>query len=268
MSNSVDLGSLLGDTGADADATSAMMLTADNLGPAIMAGLGDVSLDDVSSSEVVLVTLLLDNSSSIEDVPGNADAIRVGHGLVVEGLEGSKQSADVLMSCRFLNDIPPAVSGVLYPYRPLAGVPKLDRNNYAPYGSTPLYDQAAVTLTGVTAKMAEFEQGGVSVRAITVILTDGGNNTSRLHDANSVKKIIEGLLRTEQHIIAGVGVDDGYTDFRSVFAGMGVQDKWILTPGNTPAEIRKAFAVISQSAVQASQSAGNFSQTAMGGFGA
>ena len=34
---------------------------------------------------------------------------------------------------------------------------------------------------------------------------------------------------------------------------MGIPDRWILTPGNSASEIRRAFAVFSQSAVRASQ---------------
>ena len=71
----------------------------------------------------------------------------------------------------------------------------------------------------------------------------------------------------EDHIIAAMGIDDGRTDFRKVFREMGIPDQWILTPGNTPAEIRKAFRVFSSSAVRASQSGASFSQMAAGGFG-
>jgi hypothetical protein len=64
-----------------------------------------------------------------------------------------------------------------------------------------------------------------------------------------------------------MGIDDGRTDFRQVFGGMGFHDRWILTPANTPTEIRAAFGTFSQSAVRASQAVGSFSATAMGGFG-
>jgi hypothetical protein len=75
------------------------------------------------------------------------------------------------------------------------------------------------------------------------------------------------LLRTESYIVGGMGIDDGYTDFTAVFQTMGIQPEWILTPKNTPSDIRRAFGTISRSAVRASQAAGNFSQTALGGFG-
>lgn len=247
-----------------------MNLTADTLGPAINAALGDVKLDDIQSSEVLLVTSLLDDSGSIRYHAGNADAVRQGQNGLLDALTNAKQAGDVLISCRYLNGQPGITDhGVLFPYRPLAGALRLDSHNYNPNGGTPLYDQSAVTLTGVAAKIAEFEQGGVAARAVTVIVTDGGDAGSYHHRPDTVRNIVEGLLRTEQHIIAGMGIDDGNTDFRKVFKDMGIPEEWILTPANNEHEIRQAFAVVSQSAVRASQAAlgATFSKVALGGFG-
>lgn len=258
--STTSLTSLLAGAGLGQAATDELQNAADTLGPAIQAGLGDIDIDDIETSEVVLVTLLLDDSSSIRFVRGNTEAVRDGHNLIVDSLKGSKQSAAVLVSCRLLN------GGVLYPYVALDNAPRLDDKNYSPSGGTPLFDESVVTLAGVTAKMTEFENGGVASRAVTAIVTDGGDNGYARPDA--VKNIVDGLLRTEQHIIAGVGIDDGQTDFRQVFGDMGILDEWILTPGNSPSDIRRAFQTISQSAVRASQTAASFSQVAMGGFGA
>jgi len=46
---------------------------------------------------------------------------------------------------------------------------------------------------------------------------------------------------------------------------MGIDPRWILTPGNSPSEIKAAFRVFSQSAVRASQAA-SFSRASLGGF--
>lgn len=268
MTTPTSLNALLGNSGADDATTAAMQLTADNLGPAIMAGLGTVSLDDITTAEVVLVTLLLDDSGSIR-FAGNAQSVRDGHNAVLDSLRASKQSASVLISCRYLNDGPGTTQGVLYPYVTLDGAQRLDSSNYDPMGGTPLYDQTAVTLTAVAAKLAEFEQGGVAARAVTVIVTDGADYHSQHETERSVNKIVCGLLATEQHIVAGMGIEDpgGPVDFRKVFQDMGIQDEWILTPGSSQSEIRRAFQTVSQSAVRASQTATGFSQVAMGGFG-
>lgn len=263
MSQTADIGGLLEDSGLDQAAVSQMQLTADALGPAINAGLGDVSIDDIETAEVVLMTIVVDDSPSIE-MGGNTGIMIVGVNEILDSLKGAKQAASVLISCRFFN------GGVFYPYRPLDGADSLDTNNYGTGGGgTPLLDQTAVALTSVATKMAEFEQGGVAARAVTVIVTDGAENASHQYrNPADLKPIVDGLLRSEAHIIAGMGISDGYTDFRALFQAMGLKDAWILSPKNDPSEIRKAFQLVSQSAVRASQAqGGSFSQVALGGFG-
>jgi hypothetical protein len=80
-----------------------------------------------------------------------------------------------------------------------------------------------------------------------------------------VRPLVEDMLRAETHIVAAMGIDDGSTDFRKVFTDMGIQDRWVLTPGSSTSEIRSAFQVFSQSAVRVSQAA-HFSAAALGGF--
>ena len=90
---------------------SLQTLTAVDLGAQIQAGLG-ISVDDVQSSEVVLLTLMPDDSGSIQ-AAGNAQAVRDGHNLVLEALARSKQRDAILAHTRYLN------GQVLFPYRPI-----------------------------------------------------------------------------------------------------------------------------------------------------
>lgn len=260
MSTSTDLTSLFAASGLDPAATGALDLAADTLGPGIMDGLGVVALDDITTSEVMLVGLLIDDSSSIRMASGNTEAVRQGHNDMLAALKGSKSAATILVSCGFLN------RGVLYPYVPLDKAPDLTTHNYNPAGGTPLYERTLTMLGAAIAKTAEFEQGGVAVTTVSYVLTDGGA-TDYQFQAADVRKIVEGMLRTESHIVGAMGIDDGYTDFRQVFTEMGIRPEWILTPSNNPSEIRRAFGTISRSAVRASQAAGAFSATALGGFG-
>ena len=64
-----------------------------------------------------------------------------------------------------------------------------------------------------------------------------------------------------------MGIDDDCTDFRAVFTEMGIPKEWILVPGSGKDDIREAFRLFSQAAVQASQTAAAFSRAALGGFG-
>lgn len=241
-------------------AAASNVLTVRNLSDEINAALGTPALD-VTASEVVLVALLIDDSGSIR-FGSNAQAVRDGHNMVLEALAGSKQGDGIQIHNKYLN------GKILYPFSPLSGAEKMTSSNYDPNGGTPLFDQSLVILATVAAKAQEFSDNGVPVRSVTLIVTDGNNECSSRTTAKDVAKVVKSLLASENHIIAGMGIDDHSTDFRSVFKEMGIPDEWILTPGNTPSEIRKAFAVFSKSAVRASQSAGSFSKTAAGGFGA
>ena len=248
-----------------------------DIGNQIQAGLG-VSVDSVQSSEVVLVTIMVDDSGSIR-FNGNAQLVRDGHNSVLNALTASKQNGSLLVHTSYLN------GEILFPFIPLATldesekkrtgliryvpnpqVVQMTNKNYNPNLGTPLYDQTAILLGRVLTKYQEFAEGGVVARTVTLIITDGADEHSTQATAATVRSLVNDL-KGEHHIIAAMGIDDGgRTDFRKIFREMGIPDEWILTPGNSQSEIRKAFQVFSQSAVKASQCANNFSQLAAGGL--
>lgn len=246
---------LLGDAHGSGALSAKSLATLDvvDVGAQIQAGLG-VTVDDVAASEVVLLTMMPDDSSSIQSA-GNTDAVRDGHNYVLDALAGSKQSGEVLAHTRYLN------GHVLCPYTALEHAVKMTRANYNPNLGTPLFDQAAVVLGTVIAKATELAQAGIAVRTVTLIITDGGDFGSTRCKAADIRALVEDMLAQENHIVAAMGISDGTTDFRAVFAAMGIPARWVLTPGNSSSEIRRAFQVFSQSAVRASQGA------ALGGFG-
>ncbi len=233
----------------------ALTVNAD-IGAQIQAGLG-IAADDVPASEVVLVTMMPDDSGSIRAARHEED-VRSGHNLVLEALCASRQRDDVLVHTRYLN------GHVLFPYRKLRDAEQLTGQNYQATLGTPLYDQTVVLLGTVLAKSREFALAGVPTRSVTLILTDGEDAGSRVQTAATVKSVVEDMLRLESHIVAAMGIGKERT-FRQVFREMGIPDAWILTPGNTQGEIRKAFQTFSQSAIQATRGAAGFA--AAGGFG-
>jgi len=238
---------LLGDAHAQGALSAKALATLDvvDVGAQIQAGLG-CSIDDVAASEVVLLTMMPDDSQSIASA-GNVDAVRDGHNFVIDAMRSSKQAGEVLAHTRYLN------GHVLCPYTALDHAVAMTTANYNPHLGTPLYDQAAVVLGTVIAKAQELAQAGIAVRTVTLIITDGGDYGSTRCKPADVKAIVEDMLAQESHIVAAMGINDGSTDFRAVFRAMGIPDRWILTPGNSASEIRRAFAVFSQSAVRASQ---------------
>ncbi len=265
---------------------SAIALSGQDVGQQITAALaGSIDPDAITASEVVQVSLLVDDSSSISSA-GNTQHVRDGHNIVLQALRGAKQiDRDSIIGQTILLN-----RGVLNPFMPLANMVEMNTTNYKPGGNTPLYDTSVVFLGSILAKAQEFANNGVPVRTVSLIITDGADCGSQHSDEHDVATIVGDMLRQESHIVAAMGIDDGSTDFYMVFSGvsrseveqaradgtidslkprggMGIMPKWVLTPGNSPHELRAAFEVFSQSAVRASQNAGSFSQAAMGGFG-
>lgn len=290
-SSSPDLNALLGANAAGNAAVAGgplgnaavQALHINDLGQQIQNGLG-VSVDDVTSSDVILVQLVVDDSSSIRFVQGNTEAVRSGVNGILESLADTKQKDSIFVYCVLLN------GGTLYPVTPLidGATGKLNDKlllsvkNYNPSGGTPFYDTATVALGTAMAKYLEFAGAGVPARTITILITDGEDQGSvKNRRPEDVKPVVEDMWRTEMHIVIGMGIDDGHTDFKDVFGRMGIpngRDKsgredpsapnWVLTPQNDPSSIRRACMMVSQSAVRASQTpaGANFSNVA-GGFG-
>lgn len=245
----------------DLSKRSLVLLSDVDVGAKIQAGIG-VNVDDVPASEVVLVTQMIDDSGSIR-FASNAQTVRDGHNVVLTSLRESKQRSNILAMTRYLN------GRVLFPYGSLDQTIDLDASNYDPNLGTPLYDATIELLGTVLVKTRAFAENGVAVRTVTLIVSDGADEHSTRATAADCKDIATKLLLTERHIIAAMGIDDGgRTNFREVFRSMGIRDEWVLTTSNTKSEIRRSFLLFSQSAVRASQSAAQFSATALGGFGA
>jgi len=149
-----------------------------DLGAQIQQGLG-VKVDDVESSEVVLVTVMPDDSGSIR-FAGNADAVRSGHNMVLDTLIDTRQRDAILAHNRYLN------GAVLYPYCPVTQAVKMTSKNYDPCLGTPLYDQTVVLLGTVIAKAQQFAESGVPARSVTLLITDGADEGSRWAKAKDI----------------------------------------------------------------------------------
>jgi hypothetical protein len=170
-----------------------------DLGPKIQAALG-VPVDEVQASEVVLITMLTDDSGSIR-YANNEQAVRDGHNLVLDALAGSKQKDSLLVHTVYLNGL------ILFPYVTLDQAVKMDTSNYQGIGGTPLYDQTVVLLGTVMAKVQDFADNGVPVRTVTLIVTDGNDEHSVHFRAKDVAPLVADMLMAEDHIIAAMGID-------------------------------------------------------------
>lgn len=235
----------------------------------IQAGQGMPAIQ-AKVSTALLIQLLLDDSGSMQrrdpKSPSgkcNAELLCDGHNLIKSTLLGSKQGADVFMASRTVN------GQVVYPFCKLKEVPDLVyKQNFHANGGTPLFDEIAVTYEIVAKQVEEYEEACIPCRTITVFVTDGRDEHSKaFREAKELLPLTVARMNHEMDVIAGVGITDGYFDFRKMFQEMGLQDEWILTPANSEHEFREVFRVLSQSALNVSQAgAGGFSQATAGGF--
>ena len=232
-------------------------LTVLDIGAKIQAAMGIPAIN-VPASEVVLLSLLIDDSGSIESA-GNTDNICDGHNMVLDAQMEAQVRDNILAHTRYLN------GQILFPYCQLAQATRMDRYNFRPGGGTPLYNHSVLFLGTFLDKAQEFEDNGIAVRTISLIVTDGGDTQPRPLNASDVRRIVEDMLRFENHLVCGMGIDDGSTDFVRVFQEMGIPEGKILTPGNSQRELRRAFQTVSQmSSSFISQS--NTGPATLGGF--
>ena len=220
-----------------------------------------IDVDTVNATELTLVTMVVDNSPSMEPME---DEARQGHTLMIDALKGSKQSDGVLLGTWTFDDDP------IGSYQPLSHVTTLNRTNYRadyPQG-TPLFTATIKALGGVVAKTQQFSDNGQPTRSVTVIITDGANNGHR-NTAQEVATLVHDLEKQEMHVVIFIGIEDSSwpVDFRQVAQEMGIRPDRVLTVNDGPHALRAAIRMASQSALAVSQAVGTVSQVGFGAVG-
>lgn len=217
-----------------------------NLDDAILAGSQGTDIDDIMATEVTLVTVVMDDSGSMDCRAGDA---RAGQNEMLKAFAESKQKDAFLIGQWALNRQSPYHS-----YVPVDQATKLDGRNYRPNGDTPLYDRWCQALAANVAYAAQLRATGTPVRSIIAVITDGGNNSSRTFNEVDCRRIAKDLIASEQFILAFIGVgDESY--FRQIAKDMGIPDGAVLIAGASASEMRKVFRLLSQSVIRASQTA-------------
>jgi hypothetical protein len=232
------------------------LLAVEDIDKEIARGLGSLS----GSENVFLVTILADDSQSIFR-ERNAALVAEGHNGIVDELKqisSGDAADDILLLTRYIN------GKVLNPCTTLGQATLMDLRSYQEGGTTPLYDQSVITLGTVIAKAAQLAAKGVKVRTFTLIITDGADEYSSSASAQSVAWLVGDMLLTGNHIVAAMGVRDGRTDFRAVFAEMGIKSGWMLTPDNSRDKIRQAFREVTNTLTLAAGSEDDFTALALG----
>jgi hypothetical protein len=218
-----------------------------DLGEMVIAGAAGVDLENLQASDVTLVTLLIDASSSI-GAAGLAPSIVAGQHDLVDAFAGSREADSVLMALWLFNDD----AEVVHAYVPIVDASRLDAKKYRPGGSTRLYDTWCDALTANVVYAQRLRDGGTPCRSIVVVITDGEDCGSRKTAADCAR-LSRDLLASEQFVLAFVGVGNA-VDFRGVARRMGLPDDAVAVQTlATPAALRQVFRMVSQSAIRASR---------------
>jgi hypothetical protein len=229
-----------------------------NLGNMVLAGAAGKDLEDIAAADVTLVTVLIDASSSIAD-RGLEKGVREGQNALLDAFAGAKERDAVLLACWTFA----ASMDVLHSYVPVSDATRLDAKNYRANGSTALYDTWCSALAANVAYAQRLRDGGTPTRSVVVVVTDGEDVGSK-HTAAECARISRDLLASELFTLALVGVGTD-VNFEHVAKAMGIPPGCILWERDaTPSGLRRAFQLVSRSAVRASQ--GKIQPGAAAGF--
>lgn len=236
---------------------SSSLLTG-NLGALVLAGAAGKDLEDLTAADVTLVTVLIDASSSIAD-RGLEKAVREGQNALLDAFAGAKERDAVLLACWTFS----GTMDVLHSYVPVEDATRLDAKNYRACGSTALYDTWCNALAANVAYAQRLRDGGTPTRSVVVVVTDGEDVGSN-RTAADCARLSRDLLASELFTLALVGVGTD-VNFEHVAKAMGIPPGCILWEKDaTPSGLRRAFQLVSRSAVRASQ--GRIQPGAAAGF--
>lgn len=242
------------------DELSCAALETPDIRAAVAAGLGE----DSAADELLLATLLIDDSASIAP---NIAEIRRGHNTMLEALRAQKTTADVLVQTRALN------YGLLSPYRPVNQAMTLDSANFGDKqissAGTPLYKQSLITLGTVMVKAREEADRGAKVRTFTLLITDAVDNRSGEFTAQHVRQLVTDMLEfATNHIVAGMGVGerDGLS-FHNIFSAMGIQRRWMFSSAADAARLQEEFDKVTHDLLLAASGEAAFLQLVAGPSG-
>jgi hypothetical protein len=222
-------------------------LLSGNLDAVVIAGAAGMNVENVAASDVTLVTLLIDASTSIHTA-GLEQAIRDGQNALLDAFGNSREKDAILVALWTFSD----ELRVVHSYVPVDDATRLDASNYAGLGGTHLYDTWCDALAANVAYAQRLRDSGTPCKSIVVVITDGADYGSRRR-AKDCARISRELLASEQFVLAFVGVG-AESDFRPIAQKMGVPDGSIAVQKDaTPSALRAVFRMVSQSAIRASR---------------
>lgn len=218
-----------------------------HLGNIVVAGAAGMAMEEIMATDVTLITILIDASSSIA-YANLEKAVRDGQNALLDAFAGSREVDDILVALWTFAD----EHKVLHSYIPVGDATRLDRKSYRAAGMTVLYDAWCDALAANVAYAQRLRDSGTPCRSVVVVITDGEDtgSKSKVHECTRISR---DLLASEQFVLAFVGVG-AEADFERVAESMGIPKGCVAVQKDaTASALRQVFQMVSQSALRVSQ---------------
>jgi uncharacterized protein YegL len=155
-----------------------------------------------------LVNYIIDESGSMDSV---ADKVRQGFNEYKQEVARNTDGELLFTVTKFDTEVE-----ILHAAVPVSDVSDLDRSTYHPGGMTALYDAVARTIKAVERDVDE------NTKVITVIMTDGLENSSRENTAQSVSSLIKEKEKEGNWTFVFLGADqDAWAQARNLGMAQG-----------------------------------------------
>lgn len=220
-------------------------------------GFTGATIDDLGATEYTLVTIALDESSSIS---GYEPQIKSMLDTVVAACKKSPRASNLLL--RVLGFSTRYHSGIneLHGFKPLCDIDVATYAQICGGGMTPLNNAVYSGVSATNAYAKSLADMDFLVNGITFVITDGEENASQATPA-MIKKELRQALSTEvleSHLSILIGIDTGYsaqTALAQYQQDTGI-DQFIYAGDATPGKLAKLAQFVSQSISSTSQALG------------
>lgn len=198
----------------------------------------NVDVEEVLSSNAMLVKILVDGSTSMERYE---DAMRDCLEHYRSAISNSKQADEMLVSkTEFSSNI--RTGGYV--------VPADFDTSYHADGCTKLYDAIVEGRRSMMNYMEQLRDAGTNVRAVMVILTDGWDVGSQCSIGDARQAVRDMISKEITVAFIAFGPDAfGIAD------KLGIKKQNVLNVSNDESELRRVMALVSKSAISASKKA-------------
>lgn len=168
-----------------------------------IAACSGISIDEIDAEEVTLVSVLIDGSWSMRKY--RDDVINEYNNSFLKALQGAKNADSILVSMMYFAN---GQTKLIHNFKPISQCSPLTANDYDPDGDTPLYKAAVIGMTGIWDYGNTLIGSGVRLKRIVLLVSDGGENSSKSFTKATVKSLSNQLLDTESCVLSYIFLGD------------------------------------------------------------